>query len=787
QWYEKSAAQNNTKAQLNLGFLYEKGLGVPKDLPQAMRWYEKASGLEKIDIPYAATFNSSIEQNSLRNEVKILKVALKNSRIETEQANKQLDLAQQQLFQQEISLEKSQRTLNGYKNQLTQAQLNNNTQEIARLNATISQKEAAITHQKQQLSKIETQYNKATLALNIKLKNTQKRTQQINTEILKNGNSELTQSKLLNTEALLVKTKARLLKLQQQSQQELQAIRTEKLQLDVQLNEKNSQTERALNASQQQLIQQQADKLKQEILLSQLQQKNNQYQQHIEKLNGDIKSSDTSKARSKTLTAELLDYKQAENTSRQQIKVMQERLKSTEQQLLTLKKNSDRALAAALADTANTSSIQQQKIKQQQNALKQAEQRIKEFESKWQKQQDLTQQVLQEKSQIKAKLKRLQESSNLTGTPGKLSIEIIDPPVALIRGTPTIALRSIIKQREIFGKVETADGLLSLLVNDNKIKTDKRGLFQTNVKLTQNETPVSIIAIDKSGQRASLDFILSLNQAKAAAPASPAKTAIGNSRNKKPLWETLDFGNYHALIIGNNHYKKIPSLNTPINDAKAVAQVLKEKYAFDSTLVLLDATRYEILSALNNLRASLTNEDNLLIYYAGHGELDQKNMRGHWLPVDADSDNTANWISTVAITDILNAMNTKHVLVVSDSCYSGAMTRSSLARIDAGTSSSKKQEWLKAMLKARSRTVLTSGGLKPVMDGGGGDHSVFAKAFIETLQNNMSLLEGQALYREVSGSIIATASKYGIEQVPEYAPIHHAGHESGEFFLIPKR
>jgi len=182
----------------------------------------------------------------------------------------------------------------------------------------------------------------------------------------------------------------------------------------------------------------------------------------------------------------------------------------------------------------------------------------------------------------------------------------------------------------------------------------------------------------------------------------------------------------------------------------------------------------------------LTEDDNLLIYYAGHGELDKVNMRGHWLPIDADSDNTANWISTVAITDILNSMSAQHVMVVSDSCYSGAMTRSSLARLDAGMANKQRNDWLKAMLKARSRTVLTSGGLQPVMDGGGGQHSVFAKAFIKALNVNSQLLEGQTLYREVANNIVAIAADYGIEQVPEYAPIRHAGHEAGEFFFVPQ-
>jgi hypothetical protein len=73
------------------------------------------------------------------------------------------------------------------------------------------------------------------------------------------------------------------------------------------------------------------------------------------------------------------------------------------------------------------------------------------------------------------------------------------------------------------------------------------------------------------------------------------------------------------------------------------------------------------------------------------------------------------------------------------------------------------------------------------MDGGGGQHSVFANAFIKALNGNDTLLEGQTLYRRVSTGIVAIAAEYGIEQVPEYAPIRHAGHESGEFFFVPRK
>ena len=189
---------------------------------------------------------------------------------------------------------------------------------------------------------------------------------------------------------------------------------------------------------------------------------------------------------------------------------------------------------------------------------------------------------------------------------------------------------------------------------------------------------------------------------------------------------------------------------------------------------------------MNQLRAKLTEDDNLVIYYAGHGELDKANMSGQWLPIDAEPDNTANWISNGALTELVNAISAKRVLVVADSCYSGIMTRSALAATDPGQSVSARATWLEKMLKKRSRTVLTSGGVAPVLDEGGGDHSVFARAFLQALTENDDVLEGQRLFRSVSATVASAADRYNIDQVPEYAPIRHAGHESGDFFLVPR-
>jgi hypothetical protein len=113
------------------------------------------------------------------------------------------------------------------------------------------------------------------------------------------------------------------------------------------------------------------------------------------------------------------------------------------------------------------------------------------------------------------------------------------------------------------------------------------------------------------------------------------------------------------------------------------------------------------------------------------------------------------------------------------------MTRSSIARLEAGLTDEAKVKWYRTMNQARTRAVLTSGGVKPVLDSGGGDHSVFAKAFIDVLEENDGILEGYHLYREVQARVKRAAATLRVEQNPQYAPIKYAGHEAGEFFFTP--
>jgi hypothetical protein len=71
------------------------------------------------------------------------------------------------------------------------------------------------------------------------------------------------------------------------------------------------------------------------------------------------------------------------------------------------------------------------------------------------------------------------------------------------------------------------------------------------------------------------------------------------------------------------------------------------------------------------------------------------------------------------------------------------------------------------------------------LDEGGGNHSVFAKAFLEVLANNTDILDGQRLGLEVAARVSYAASNVRVEQDPQYAPIRYSGHEAGDFLFVP--
>jgi hypothetical protein len=359
------------------------------------------------------------------------------------------------------------------------------------------------------------------------------------------------------------------------------------------------------------------------------------------------------------------------------------------------------------------------------------------------------------------------------------ALQILDPIFVATRGRSTAMVRAPGK-RKLVGRVSNPSAVASISVNGQPAKLEQNGTFSSDVDVAAGGTQVKVAAVDKSGGRAQLDFTM-LPQAAGAGGAAPALAPAG------ALPRDVKLGRYFAVVIGNNTYRDAgyAPLKSAASDATAVSSVLQSRYGYQTT-VLLNASRLEILSALNDAREKLGANDNLLIYYAGHGEMDGAG-KGYWVPSDGVAGNSKTWISNAQISDMLNTMPAKHVLTVVDSCYSGTMTRASAPSFDVASMPAEKwNTWVKTMANGRSRTALTSGGLQPVPDVGAGNHSYFARAFINALQDNNKLLEAGRLYRTVSTSVALTSVKAPLPQNPQYAAIRFAGHESGEFFFLPK-
>ncbi|MGH1485282.1 MAG: caspase family protein [Cellvibrionaceae bacterium] len=254
-------------------------------------------------------------------------------------------------------------------------------------------------------------------------------------------------------------------------------------------------------------------------------------------------------------------------------------------------------------------------------------------------------------------------------------------------------------------------------------------------------------------------------------------------------FDNINFGRYFALIIGNQDYLYMEDLRSPLQDAERLQDILESKYGF-STILLPDASEKNILNALNDLYEQIGPNDNLLIYYAGHGNLTQspnsQRQRGYWLPVDAQTDRFTNWISNTVISDHLDRLKARSVLVVADSCYAGNMASDKSPFLLGSVNTKLTDQSIKTGLSRRSRLVISSGGVKPVLDGIGGQHSMFAGSLIDILDGNNQVLRDNMLFARLTVNIRRRNQIQEVIHAPEMRPIRAAGHGGGDFYFVPK-
>ncbi|MCX6301381.1 MAG: caspase family protein [Bacteroidia bacterium] len=251
--------------------------------------------------------------------------------------------------------------------------------------------------------------------------------------------------------------------------------------------------------------------------------------------------------------------------------------------------------------------------------------------------------------------------------------------------------------------------------------------------------------------------------------------------NVAQAMKSVQVGEYYGLIIGIDQYSgDWPQLQNAVNDAKSVAETLSGKYTFHylKTLYNKDATRDNILKEFEWLMQNVKTNDNVFIYYSGHGEYLENMDKGFWVPIDASSKTISKYISNEDIRSFLSGINSKHTLLVTDACFSGDIFRGKTMTIPYENST----KYYQKVYSLNSRKALTSGGVEPVMDKGKEGHSVFAYYFLQALINNAEkYLDAGQVFESLKIPVVNNSL-----QTPAYSPIRNAGDEGGQFIFMLK-
>lgn len=236
---------------------------------------------------------------------------------------------------------------------------------------------------------------------------------------------------------------------------------------------------------------------------------------------------------------------------------------------------------------------------------------------------------------------------------------------------------------------------------------------------------------------------------------------------------------YRALIMGVSKYQHegpgLQSLDNPTKDAQLVYDMLTKKYTFDPADVILlkDPTRQNIIDAFDKLSNETAADDNVLVFYAGHGVWDKQKELGYWLPSDAEMKSRSAWIANSQIKDYLsdNVIRSKHTLLITDACFGGSIFKS--RSVSAETFMR-----VNELYKEPSRKAMTSGNLSAVPD-----KSVFIQQLLKKLDDNEDdFLPAQQLFARIYEPIVNNAASN-----PVYGIIQGAGDGGGDFIFVVRK
>ena len=317
------------------------------------------------------------------------------------------------------------------------------------------------------------------------------------------------------------------------------------------------------------------------------------------------------------------------------------------------------------------------------------------------------------------------------------------------------------------------------------------------------------------------------------------------ARNKPEIATGRPFNRSLALVIGIDAYQNgYPELETAINDAQAVADLLAQPPHNYEVTILTDAqaTTVDLENALDKTKPGswagrIGPEDRVLFYFAGHGIKEQseegQGPTGFLLLQNADYTKMGEGrLGMIQLQEWLANLPCRHMLVVLDCCFAGAMRWTAPGLRDIPPEVIHKERYDHYVAYPAWQLITSAGDDEKAMDiirqgmetaskeivsfpeekipevlrqirqrSIDDNHSPFAKAFIEALRDGAGDIFPPSQPGQEAGDGLITASELVIylenrvsqvareakhRQVPKLHPL--AKHSSGEFvFLNPNR
>jgi hypothetical protein len=319
----------------------------------------------------------------------------------------------------------------------------------------------------------------------------------------------------------------------------------------------------------------------------------------------------------------------------------------------------------------------------------------------------------------------------------------------------------------IKGKVLSDCSLEVVAVGGQEAHFSEDGNFTAKITLDEGENIILIEAKNCAGWTREPRILNLLSP-------EPDADDIADAKLFEDTQTLREQGKNYAVIIGVSKYSDpaMPDLYYPIFDARKVAEVISTGYTFDRKNVLLleNPSKNEITNNLDSLENLITEKDALLIFYAGHGNWDEKKSIGYWLPSDAAAKSLSNWLMNSIITTFVSESKARHTLVIADACFGGSIFRTRALPPEEIKS-------ISDMYLKTSKKAMTSGDLMEVPD-----ESVFVKTFLEQLTaNSEDYLPAEKLFFSIKPSIVKQA-----DLIPQFGTIKNAGDQGGDFIFFRK-